>query len=243
MKKVVWILVLLIFISCDKECDEPLGNLITKEFTLENFDKIIVLTGVELTIEEGTARTVVVKTGTNRMDNVHVTVADGILEISADGSCSLRPSYESVKIHVTTPTLTVLRNSSEYTITSKGILTFPTLQLLTENHESSYVNLGDFNLKIKNNKIAIKSNGLSRIHIEGTTNTLNLGYFSGVGKFEGKDLIAKDIVFFHRGNNKLEINPQESLTGELYGTGDVISYNHPDSVTVQNYYTGKLVFK
>jgi len=39
------------------------------------------------------------------------------------------------------------------------------------------------------------------------------------------------------------VNPQETLTGELRGTGDLISLNNPSVIEVEQYYTGKLIFE
>jgi hypothetical protein len=244
MKKAfLLLLILLLTFSCDKECDEEFGKIVTQEFTVTDFNQIIALTGVETIIKEASEYKVLVKTGENRMDNVRVEVIDGVLEMEADKNCKLLPSYDPVQVYVFTPDLQVIRNSSEHSIKSDGILRFPNLKILTESYESDYVNWGDFDLKIENNSIEIISNGLSRIHIEGATNQLNLNYPSGIGVFEGKDLATQHIVFFHRGENKLEINPQESLIGELFSTGDVLSYNHPAVVDVKAHFSGELIFK
>jgi hypothetical protein len=39
------------------------------------------------------------------------------------------------------------------------------------------------------------------------------------------------------------VNPQQSLTGLLRGTGDLISVNHPPIVDVEQLYTGHLIFQ
>jgi hypothetical protein len=239
----VLLLFLIVFVSCEKGCNEDLGKIITKEVVVESFNQITVFTGIKLIIKESPTQKIIIETGTNRMDNVHISVVDGLLDIEADSNCSLRPSYEPVLVYVSTPSLKTLRNSSEYTIKSDGILTFPQLKLLTESHKSNYVNLGDFDLKINNQKLQITSNGLSKIHIEGTTEQLFVNYYSGIGKFEGKDLIAQHIKFFHKGENKIEINPQLSLKGDLYSTGDVFSYNHPNTVDVKSHFKGKLIYQ
>ena len=39
------------------------------------------------------------------------------------------------------------------------------------------------------------------------------------------------------------INPQQSLTGVITGTGDVIAVNRPPVVDVEERYTGRLIFE
>ena len=243
MKKALLILVVLLFISCDKECSESLGTLVTKEYAVEEFDQVVANIGIELTIKENSEQKVIVETGENRLDNFHISVTDGVLELQADPACSLRPSLEPVKVKVFTPNLKKIRNSSEYTIKSDGVLNFPTLSLLTENYQSDYTNLGEFDLEVNSENIQIVSNGLARTKIKGTTTNLRLSYYAGIGKFEGKNLIAQHVVVYHKGENKLEINPQESLVGDLYSTGDLISFNHPETVAVTEHFFGKLIFE
>lgn len=46
----------------------------------------------------------------------------------------------------------------------------------------------------------------------------------------------------HLGTNKLIVNPQEELRGEIRSTGDVITVNRPPVVNLPAFYTGKLIF-
>ncbi len=67
------------------------------------------------------------------------------------------------------------------------------------------------------------SNNLSFYYIDGVVETLYVGFYSGSGRFEAENLIAQNVIIFHRGTNDVIVNPQQSLTGELRGTGDLIS--------------------
>lgn len=243
MKKIVLFFLIVSFISCDKECSEELGTLVSKKYSVEEFNQVIANIGIELTIMEASEQKVIVNTGENRLNNFHISVTDGVLELQADPACSLRPSLDPVKVTISTPNLTQIRNSSEYTIKSAGVLNFPSLGILTENYQSDYTNLGEFDLEVNSENIHVASNGLARIKIKGTTTNLRLSYYAGIGKFEGKDLIAQHVIVYHKGENKLEVNPQLSLEGDLYATGDLISYKHPETVEVTQHFFGKLVFK
>ena len=39
------------------------------------------------------------------------------------------------------------------------------------------------------------------------------------------------------------VNPQASIKGSIFGTGDVISVNRPPVVEVEELYTGRLIFE
>jgi hypothetical protein len=103
-------------------------------------------------------------------------------------------------------------------------------------------NDGDFDLEVNCNEIGIVFNNLSNVFISGSVNDLTIGFYSGDSRFEGANLIAQHINIFQRSSNDMIVNPQQSLKGEIRGTGDVISLNHPPIVEVEEYYTGKLIF-
>jgi hypothetical protein len=81
------------------------------------------------------------------------------------------------------------------------------------------------------------------VFISGFVNNLFIGFYSGDTRFEGANLIAQNIDIFQRSSNDMIVNPQQSLTGEIRGTGDVISLNRPPIVEVEEFYTGKLIFE
>lgn len=243
MQKTIWIILFVFLVSCEKECNEDFGAIIQKEISLPLFDEIIVNSGIEMVIKQDVTQQVIVETGENRFDNVHINVTNNVLELQADSSCSLNPSLPAVKVYINCPDIKSIRNSSEYTIASDGVLTYPSLQLISEDYDSDYLNFGDFDLEVNNNSINVISNGLSITRVSGATTSLGLYYYSGIGKFEGRDLLAEHINLFHRADNNLRVNPQQSLTGDILSTGDVISYNHPPVVEVSEHFMGRLIFE
>ena len=68
------------------------------------------------------------------------------------------------------------------------------------------------------------------------------GPLAGAGRFEGANLIAQNVDVYHRGSNDMIVNPQQVLSGELLGTGDLISLNQPLTIEVEVLYTGQLIF-
>ncbi len=87
------------------------------------------------------------------------------------------------------------------------------------------------------------SNNISSFYISGQVVDLFIGFYSGAGRFEGENLEAQNIDVYHRGSNDMVVNPQQSLTGELRGTGDLISLNSPPIVEIEQLYTGQLIFQ
>jgi hypothetical protein len=117
------------------------------------------------------------------------------------------------------------------------------LTLTSENYNEDYVNVGDFSLLIDNQDLNIISNNVSNFTITGKTNNLFAGFYAGVGKFNGENLMAQNVNLFHRGINEIIVSPTQQLTGEIRSSGNVISVNKPPIIKVKEFYSGKLIFK
>ena len=72
---------------------------------------------------------------------------------------------------------------------------------------------------------------------------LFVGYYSGDARFEGRHLVAQNIAIFQRSSNDLILNPQQSLSGEIRSTGNVIVVNTPPIIDIEQFYTGHLIFE
>ena len=89
----------------------------------------------------------------------------------------------------------------------------------------------------------IVSNGIAYFHLTGKTVNFNITLAAGDSRLEAQDLKAQNINFNHRGTNDMLIYPEQSLKGDIRGTGDVISFSHPALVEVEELYTGRLIYK
>ncbi|WP_347922815.1 head GIN domain-containing protein [Pontimicrobium sp. SW4] len=248
MKRIVYLLIIVLFFACNSEdtsdCFQTKGNIVQQEVTVNSFDKILVNRDIELIVKEGLEYEVIIETGKNLINDVEVIVVGDELQLTDNNSCNYVRDYGITKIYVTGPNIREIRNSSQYEVSSNGVLTFPELKLISEdfNAPGSFT-IGDFRLQIDSDKLHIVSNNISSFYISGEVNDLFVGFFSGAGRFEGDNLIAQNVDVFHRGSNDMIVNPQVSLTGELRGTGNLISVNQPPSVNVEELYIGQLIFE
>jgi len=248
MKRLVYILVLSLIFACDGEnvndCFQKTGTIIQQEFVVESFSTILVNPHIELVIKEGDMQKVIVETGTNLMNDVEVVVSDGELVLTDNNNCNFVRDYGVTKIYVTSPNITSIRSATQYDIRSDGVLTYPSLIIYSENSLSKGdLTSGNFDLEIDNASFGLVFNNLSNCFISGKTTNLNVFLAAGNARFEGGNLIAQDVFFTNRSSNDIIINPQQSLTGEILGTGDVISLNTPPEIAVEELYTGRLIFK
>ncbi|MEZ4803218.1 MAG: head GIN domain-containing protein [Gelidibacter sp.] len=249
MKKIFYILSVCLLFACngDKvpDCFQNAGDIIQQEFNVSIFDKITVFERIELIITQDDTQSIVVETGEYLMDDIKISVEEGRLILKNENACNLTRDYGLTKIYVSTPNLSEIRNSSGLPVSSNGFLNFPTLNLISEDlaDEDSFHTDGDFNLQVNCNSMNVATNGLSNIFISGSVTDLFVGFYSGDGRFEGQNLVAQTIEIFQRSSNDMILDPQQSITGEIRSTGDVILVNEPPVVDVQQFYTGQLIIQ
>ena len=247
MKRITYILALFILLACDSDstsdCFQTSGPIIQKEIIIDPFENILVNRDIELIITEGSDYKIVIETGENLINDIEVIVADNELILTDNNSCNYVRDYGITKIYVTAPNIKSIRSSTQYDISSQGTLNFPNLSLLSEDFfvPGSFT-VGDFKLQLNTLSLRVVSNNISSFYISGQVENLFIGFYSGAGRFEGESLLANYINVYHRGSNDMIVNPQESIVGELRGTGDLISLKMPSIVEVDQYYTGQLIF-
>ena len=234
-------------LSCDSEdawdCIQTEGTQVERSFDLQSFNSLLVNRNIEVVIKQEDKHQLRIVTGGNLLSDIDFKVEDDQLVLTDYNNCNLVRNYGTTKIYVSAPNLRVIRSSTQYEISSEGQLNYPELTLVSEDfNDDSLLNVGDFRININSETLDVISNNSSFFYISGTTQNLYVGFFSGVGRFEGKNLDAANVEVFHRGSNDIFVNPQDSLTGELRGTGNLISYNKPELVDVERFYQGRLIF-
>lgn len=248
MKKVIYISILLLIIACDSEnagdCFQKTGRIIKQEVVVDVFNKILVNRDIELIIKEGINQQVIIETGNNLLNDVEAIVIDKKLILTDNNSCNYVRNYGITKVYVTSPNITEIRSSTQYDVKSDGVLTYPSLTILSEDFGAPETfTSGNFKLQIDNNEFRLVFNNLSNCFISGKTNSLSITFAAGTSRFEGRNLIAQNVQISNRGSNDMIVNPQQELKGKISGTGNVISVNRPPIVDVEEVYKGKLIFE
>ncbi|WP_029035132.1 head GIN domain-containing protein [Salinimicrobium terrae] len=239
---------LLLLSSCDTEdapdCFQTSGEIVEKELQVEPFNELIVFEDIDLFIEQGTEYKVVVKTGENLLNEISAEVIDDRLILRNDSGCNFFREYDVTSIHVTVPNLVWIQNAGNRVINSVGELHFKNIWLRSLNQERAkgVYTVGDFDLHLFSENVRVTGDDFSNFFLRGETDYLNLYIANGDGRVEAQDLIAGTVEIQHRGTNKLIVNPQQVLKGEIRSTGDVISVNRPPVVELESFYTGKLFF-
>ncbi|MGV6827982.1 MAG: head GIN domain-containing protein [Flavobacteriales bacterium] len=248
MKKALILLMVSFLIGCNSEnapdCFQKAGTTIEQEFQVEPFSEIIVWEGVQLFIQQGEEQKVIVQTGENLLNDIEIKVIDGVLHLKNQNKCNYFRDYNLTKIVVTSPNINKIRNSSSFEIRSIGVLHYPELTLFSEDFQNPDYHIdGYFNLQLEVDILNVVSNGFSNFTLSGTANQANFGLYASSTRIDAGNLIVQNLNVFHRSINKMIVNPQQSITGNIVSVGDVICKNHPPIVEVEELFQGKLIFE
>jgi len=249
MKKIIYIAIAFLFLACDSgngsDCFKKEGAIVLREIAVAPFTEIVVFERVQLFIEEGPVQKVIVASGENLIDDVEVKVANNQLSLIDNNSCNFIRDYNTTKVYVTSPNITKIRNSSSLEITSIGVLTYPKIELFSENYESEglYRTDGGFKLSLDVEEVDVTSNGISTFRLSGAANKADFGLYAGNTRILAENLMVNELHLFHRSTDRMLVNPIESIEGEIFGVGDVFSKNRPPIIEVEEFFTGKLIFE
>ncbi|MFD0862770.1 head GIN domain-containing protein [Sungkyunkwania multivorans] len=248
MKKLLYIPFIFILFACSNEnafdCIQTAGKIVQREIAVGDFDRVLVNEHIEMIISSGTENRVVVETGENLINDVKAVVQSGRLILTDNNDCNWVRDYGITKIYVTAIDITEIRSGTQFPIRSEGVLTFPQLTILSETFEApDTAAVGEFFLEIDNENLTVVFNNLSNMFISGNVDDLDLSFAAGNPRFEGAELIARNVNVFHRSSNDIIIHPTETLTGRIVSTGDVIAVNQPPVVDVEVLYQGRLIFR
>lgn len=235
--------------GCDSDkglnCFQAAGDSIEQVVEVASFTEIVVEERIQLIVKQGTQQQVVVRTGENLLNDIEVRVNEGVLTLFNNNGCNLVRDYNISQIIVTVPDLKSIRNASGYEVQSEGVLDFTSLSLISEDiaEEDGFHKDGDFRLQLDVDELSITANGLSNYFLSGMVDEAYLEILEGDARFEGRDLFVQDLTVYHRGTNKVIVNPTESIRGQVLSTGDLIVVNRPAVVEVDELYTGKIIFE
>ena len=93
MKKIIYVLVFAITISCNNEdagdCFQTAGEIIQQEIEVNSFTKVLVNKKIELFVTQGPQQKIVVETGENLMNDISVEVIDNQLVLTNYNTCNI----------------------------------------------------------------------------------------------------------------------------------------------------------
>lgn len=248
MKKIFFVSCFLLLVSCffscnsenANDCIKKSGNVIKREISdIPSFDKIKIEGGIELILFQSTEQKVEIETGENLINDVSFEVTDGELVIKNNISCNWFRNYNPAKAYVTFTDLTRIYSNSQHKVHSSQTLHFNEIDLSSGVFQEGVAS--EFDLDIQCNHLSINANDASFFKISGNANSMWAAFWAGVPRLEAQNFQVNYIDFFQRSSNDMIINPVESVKGNIYGNGNVILKNTPNTIEVTEHYRGKLI--
>ncbi|ESU21091.1 hypothetical protein FEDK69T_26460 [Flavobacterium enshiense DK69] len=244
MKIVSFLAVVFLLISCSSEvvpgCYREPGKTISRFDDVEAFHEINIAGGINLVVKQGDVAEVKIETGENIIAEVTTKVTNGILYVKNKLECDLGTTIPA-RVTVTAPDITKIYSSSQYSVESEGVLNFPYLNLQQGLFGETASNIFDLNVNCQN--LVVENNNTTIFRIKGTTNSLNVVFYSGVSRFEGADLAVQDVYVFQRSSNDMILKPANKIEGDIYSNGNIILLSRPSVVNVVQHYTGHIVYQ
>lgn len=224
-----------------EECLQSSGKTEVKTMQMPAFQHIEVGERVSVTIEKATQHEIVITTGSNLMPNVEAKVEEGVLKLSDHNTCNWTRSFGTTQILVRTPTLENIFVHTEQTISSQGVLEFPVIRLVAMTTNGK-VSVGEVDLTVQCNQLVIDSNGDTFFTVRGNANQGIINFYHGLGYFYGENLVMQQLQVFHRGGHDMRIRVTDQVTGKLLSTGNLVLLQVPQTVDVEQLFTGKVIY-
>ncbi len=247
MKKITYILFAVFLFSCENpaDCVKSTGSMVTREVEVTPFENIRVYKGIGLVIKQGDNYKVEVRSGENLIDDIEVKVHDNTLFLKDKTSCNWVRDYGQTTVYITAPNLIEIRSKTEQNIVSDGVLTYPSLTLIALDKDGDGedgAGTGDFIMQLDNAHFVIGNNNVSNYYISGKTNDCFVGFYNGNGILRAENLEVSTFSLYHRGFNDMHVKATQTITGDLYATGNLIIYSNPVSVDVTEHYQGRVIY-
>ena len=243
-----WFLIFLLLNSCSSEsapdCIQKAGALVREEVSVADFSKITVFENVGLVLKEGQETKVEVETGKNLINEIQVNVANDRLTLRNNNGCNFIREYGLTKVFVTAPNIHEIRSSTGLKIESEGVLEYPSLDLISESfiNSDSETTDGEFDLKLNSVEINIVVNGIAYFKLRGNTEFIGVTIAAGDSRIEAQELSAQFVDVDHRGTNDILVKPVQLIKGDIRGLGNVIGYETPPLIQINELFKGKLIF-
>ncbi len=220
MKQGLLILVLLAFTACNQLIGER-GNdeRITKEITVESFDKIEVSGAFEILLTPSESNVVIIEVDENLLRYIDIYVRGDRLFIETDRRLSSR---KGIKIEVPVKELRAISSSGASDIESSEPISSSELEIEVSG-------AGKLDLKLDVKLVTLDLSGATLVYLEGVAERLEVD-MSGAGSLAAEGFEVQDCSVDISGVGHVLVNVSGSLDAQVSGLGKVEYLGEPKSV-------------
>lgn len=246
-----WIF-LLVLSSCNSEdandCFQTDGKATSYIVELPIFSKIQMENDIRVLLSVGPEQKVTIETGENLIPDLVFKVEQETLVLQNNNGCNFLRDYGRTLVKITSPNIDFIRQASSFELHSEGVLTYPELTIWSNTNPNSLQisganKSGEVRLSLDVQTFNILANGSSNFIITGRAENSFVNFSDEFPQLDGRLFLVDDLRVKHVSAGNMVVHPLEVLRGEIRATGDVISVNRPPVVTVDELFTGKLIFE
>lgn len=208
------------------------GNVTTQTRNVENnFSKIDVSRGLNVTIEQATTHFVEVEADENLQSHIITKVENGTLFITSDENID---EAKAKNIRVKLPKLTAVKSTSGSSVSSNGILKGTEISIKTTSGSET-------KLTLEFDTISCESSSGSSLSINGKALLLKTDSSSG-STIEANELLVNDVVSESTSGSSTNVHPLVSLKAKA-SSGSSIDYNSSPKTLTKEESSGGSVSK
>lgn len=208
------------------------GNVTTQTRNVENnFSKVDVSRGLNVTIEQATTYFVEVEADENLQDHITTRVENGTLFITTDENID---EAKAKNIRVKLPTLTAVESTSGSSVSTNGIVKGTDISIETTSGSET-------KLSLEFDNISCEASSGSSLTINGKALRLKTDSSSG-STIEANGLLANDVESEATSGSSTRVHPLVSLKGKA-SSGSSIDYNSTPKTVVKEESSGGSVSK
>jgi hypothetical protein len=214
-----------LFSSCHTSIDlgngiDGNGNVTRQTRNVENFTKVDINRGLNVTLEQSDSFFVEVEADDNLQSHISTKVENGTLIITTDENID---EATAKNIHVKAPSLTRIETSSGSSASTKSVFRGTDIEVRTSSGSES-------TLDLEYDNINCESSSGSSIIIRGKALKLTTASSSG-SEIEARNLLVNDVVAQSTSGSSTDVHPLVSLSGKA-SSGSSINYDSsPKTVT------------
>jgi putative autotransporter adhesin-like protein len=220
MKQGLMVLLILSFTACNEIIGERgNGDRITKEFTVDSFEKIDIAGAFDIMLVPSKSSEIVLEVDENLVDYVDISVRGNKLYIDAERRMISR---QGIKIKVPVQEISKISSSGASNIESSAPISSKALDI-------ELSGAGKMDLKLDVNYVSLELSGATMVYLDGAGERLEVE-MSGAGSLTAEDFEVKDCEVEISGVGHVLVNVSGTLKAQVSGLGKVEYVGDPDRV-------------
>lgn len=207
------------------------GNVVTKEFKTDDYDKVVVDGSMDVELTEGKEGRISVEAEENIMEYIIIVVKDGTLTIDTKDGVGFSTT-KGIKVIVPVEEISSVNLDGSGDIRSNTTLK-------TNNFKAELNGSGNLELELKVNSASILLDGSGNISLSGSSDQLTCE-LDGSGNIDALAIKVKEVKAELDGSGNMNIPSGQKLEINLDGSGNVQYQGNPNHVQLNNEGSGNI---